>query len=330
MKSETRHRSFLPSARRCKVTLLVFSRRLDHVRGVGSRSAARRQPHLAARRCSTGRSCRSMATAPVTTCGLPVAVSGAFDPSDEDRHADWSSAALARATTGTPALNSRHLRRVAQPGPRGRRRRGRHLAARPRRPARRPRGDDPLGGHGGFRGRLSRRRRAARPLRHRRAGVHHRRRLADLRPDAASHPLAPRHGGGARCRQRLHLRPGACRDRRAAAGVARTARRLRPAACPGDPADGGAYRPAAHDLGDRPAHRRHRPRAGDRSSASRSARRRAPTISGCGSTRRGGWSSTRRCGMAEIAARTGFSSAASFSRAFSHAFGQAPTRMRSG
>ena len=34
--------------------------------------------------------------------------------------------------------------------------------------------------------------------------------------------------------------------------------------------------------------------------------------------------------MAEIAARTGFSSAASFSRAFSHAFGQAPTRMRSG
>ena len=32
--------------------------------------------------------------------------------------------------------------------------------------------------------------------------------------------------------------------------------------------------------------------------------------------------------MADIAARTGFSSAASFSRAFSHAFGQAPTRMR--
>jgi AraC family transcriptional regulator, glycine betaine-responsive activator len=34
--------------------------------------------------------------------------------------------------------------------------------------------------------------------------------------------------------------------------------------------------------------------------------------------------------MAEIAARTGFSSAASFSRAFSRAFGQAPIRMRSG
>ena len=34
--------------------------------------------------------------------------------------------------------------------------------------------------------------------------------------------------------------------------------------------------------------------------------------------------------MADIAARTGFSSAASFSRAFSQAFGEAPTRMRRG
>ena len=34
--------------------------------------------------------------------------------------------------------------------------------------------------------------------------------------------------------------------------------------------------------------------------------------------------------MAEIAARTGFSSAASFSRAFSRAFGEAPARMRFG
>ncbi len=34
--------------------------------------------------------------------------------------------------------------------------------------------------------------------------------------------------------------------------------------------------------------------------------------------------------MADIAARTGFSSAASFSRAFSHAFGVPPTRMRRG
>jgi transcriptional regulator GlxA family with amidase domain len=35
-----------------------------------------------------------------------------------------------------------------------------------------------------------------------------------------------------------------------------------------------------------------------------------------------------RISMAEIAARTGFSTAASFSRAFSAAFGQAPTRLR--
>jgi AraC family transcriptional regulator, glycine betaine-responsive activator len=34
--------------------------------------------------------------------------------------------------------------------------------------------------------------------------------------------------------------------------------------------------------------------------------------------------------MADIAGRTGFSSAAAFSRAFSHAFGQPPARMRRG
>ena len=34
--------------------------------------------------------------------------------------------------------------------------------------------------------------------------------------------------------------------------------------------------------------------------------------------------------MADIAARTGFSSAAAFSRAFSNAFGTAPVRMRKG
>ena len=67
---------------------------------------------------------------------------------------------------------------------------------------------------------------------------------------------------GARCRQRLHLRPVARRDRRAAAGLARPARRLRSAPRPGDPADGGACRPAAQRRGDRQARRRHAAHAG--------------------------------------------------------------------
>ena len=231
-------------------------RLVDHVRGLGHRSAARRQPHLRRDAVRLDDWSRSTATAPVTTCGLPVAVSGAFDPSEKTDMLVVIGGFGTRYA-GTPALTVRPAPRGARRA-RRRRRRGRHLAARPCRPARRPRGDHPLGRHGGFRRRLSRRRRAARPLRHRRAGLHHRRRLADLRPDAASGPLAPRHGGGARCRQRLHLRPGARRDRRAAAGLARPARGLRPAPCPGDPADGGAYRPAAHRRGDRPARRRHR------------------------------------------------------------------------
>ncbi len=112
----------------------------------------------------------------------------------------------------------------AGPAPRGalgarlRRRRGRHAAGRAGGAAGGPRRHHPLGGHGGFRRRISRHRRQAGPLRHRRAGASPpAARIADLRPDAAPRPLAARHGRGARCRQRLHLRPVARRDRRAAA-----------------------------------------------------------------------------------------------------------------
>ena len=121
---------------------------------------------------------------PVTTCGLPVAVSGRFDPAE---HTDVLVVVAGFGTQGyaTPALPAGLAPRCAL-GARLWRRRGRHLAGRPRRPAGGPRRDHPLGGHGGFCRRLSRHRCAARPLCHRRAGLHHRRRLADLRPDAAS------------------------------------------------------------------------------------------------------------------------------------------------
>ena len=68
--------------------------------------------------------------------------------------------------------------------------------------------------------------------------------------------------------------------------------------------------------------------AGDASSANRSARRRAPTISGSGSMRRGGWSSTRRCRWPTSRRGRDSRRRASFSRAFSRAFGEAPSRMR--
>ena len=71
------HQSFAPNATPLDVTVPGLFRRVDHVRRLGDRSAARRQPHRRRDRCSTGRSVSPDGDPPVTTCGLPVAVSGA-------------------------------------------------------------------------------------------------------------------------------------------------------------------------------------------------------------------------------------------------------------
>ncbi len=57
----------------------VFSGCLDHVRRLGHRSAARRQPRHRRNAVRFHAWSRSAANPPVTTCGLPVAVSGRFD-----------------------------------------------------------------------------------------------------------------------------------------------------------------------------------------------------------------------------------------------------------
>ena len=85
---------------------------VDHVRGLGGRSAACRKPHLRRDACSTGRRCRSTARSPVTTSGLPVAVSGAFDASDKTDMLVVIGGFGTRYE-GTPALNA-GLRRVAR------------------------------------------------------------------------------------------------------------------------------------------------------------------------------------------------------------------------
>ena len=121
--------------------------------------------------------------------------------------------------------------------------------------ARRAAGDDALGGSRGVRRALPGGAGGRRPLRHRRADRHRRRRLAGLRPRPAPGPLALRRRGGARCGERLRLRRGARGLGRAAAGLARPARGARAAGGGGDPADGGLARPAAGERRDRTAGR---------------------------------------------------------------------------
>ena len=198
---------------------------------------------------------------PVTTSGLPVAVSGRFDP------AEATDVLILVGGFGTRDQASRELlagvRRVAKAARACGGVEAGNLAARAGGSARRPEGDDALGGHGGLRGRLSGSGCAAGPICHRRTGLHIGRGIADLRPHAAHHPHAAWHGGCARCGQRLHLRPGKGRDGRAAPGLARTARRLRSTAGAGDPPYGSAYRRTAHHRCDRTTDRHHSPRAGD-------------------------------------------------------------------
>ena len=201
-----RQRLPAPSARRSTVTLAGLRRLVDHVRGVGHRSAARRQPHLRRDAVRLAGSCRSSGEAPVTTMRPAGGGQRPVRPVGADRHAGDHRRLRHRAT----------MRRRRFCG-------GIRRAARSARAVGGVEAGTWLVGRAGllegraatthwedmedFAAAFPGRRRAARPLRHRRAGLHHRRRLADLRPDAAPDPHAARHGRGARCRQRLHLRP---------------------------------------------------------------------------------------------------------------------------
>ena len=142
---------------------------------------ARREPGRRARSLSLGVvSLDGMA--PATSCGLPIPVDGAFVPARR-RDCSWCVAAFNVLTHATRRRAPGGPHRRAPRGD-GRRPRGRRLGARPRRPSRRPRRHDALGGSRGVRRALPARRRAPRPLRHRRPGLHRRRRDAGARPHA--------------------------------------------------------------------------------------------------------------------------------------------------
>ncbi len=262
----------------------------------------------------------------VTTSGLAVAVDGVFDPGAVADVFVIIGGFGSRVLTDKARLRRRP--RSQPEGARHRRNRGGLVGVGPCRPPGRPGRDDPLGGPGGLRLGLSPGRRAPGPLRRRRVLLHRGRRRADLRPDAASgasrdwasrsRSTWPRCSSTTRPAPRPTRSPS-CRSVSSTAtilalprpsgswsGTSRTRCRSPPSRV-GSGRAPAPSRPSSHEaIGETPGAYALRLRLG-------AARRLVLDTAEP---------------MAVIAARSGFSSAAAFSRAFVRAFGHSPTRLR--